>query len=72
MPRTRGGKTPPKPPSRGDARRFLTAYLKAQELHKEVHRLTKAFETNGTDTEITNRLETVDSLLEEIWQLMNS
>lgn len=52
------------------SRQFLHAYLKAQELHKSIHKLTKAFEEDSTDEQILKRLSDSESLLIEIKLLL--
>lgn len=39
-----------------DERRYLKAYLRAQDAHRAVHKLTKAFETDASDEEIQRQL----------------
>lgn len=52
------------------SRQFLHAYLKAQDLHRQVHKLTKAFEEDSTDEQILKRLTDAQALLTEILELM--
>jgi hypothetical protein len=60
------GETPASP----NPRRYLTAYLRSQDLHKQIHRLTKAFEEESTDAEIIRRLAEAQELLNAIQELM--
>lgn len=61
--RPRNGGTP-------DPRRHLTAYLQTQELHRQIHRCTRAFEEQSTDDEIKSRLIAAQALLEEILEIL--
>jgi len=52
-------------------RKVMRSYNKAQELHKAVHRLTKGFEEDATDEELTARINRVVELVKqllEIWK----
>jgi hypothetical protein len=60
------GRNAPEP----NPRRYLTAYLRTQDLHKQLHRCTKAFEENFTDAEILSRLHSAQSLLTEILEIL--
>lgn len=45
------------------ARDFLHAYLRSQDAHKELHKLTKAFETDATTDELKRQLAEVQRLI---------
>lgn len=66
MPTRKRGTRPASP----DPRRHLTAYLRSQDLHKQIHRVTKAFEENSTDEEILQRLTDAQALLDHILELL--
>lgn len=51
-------------------RRYLLAYLRSQDLHKQIHKLTKAFETDASDREIWRQLEESQDLLNQIKELL--
>ena len=52
-------------------RRHLRAYLRAQDLHRQIHRITKAFEQDATDEEIKRQVEQASTLLREMQFLLN-
>lgn len=52
------------------SRHFLWAYLKAQEAHKELHRLTKSFEEDLPDAVLEERLTRIEALLSEVRSLV--
>jgi hypothetical protein len=53
------------------ARDFLTAYLRTQEAHKAVHRLTRAFEAGATDDEIRRLATEARAAIAEVHQLIS-
>lgn len=57
-------------PASPNPRRYLTAYLRSQDLHKQIHKVTRAFEEDATDVEILRRLDEAQTLLDTILELM--
>lgn len=53
-------------------RRYLIAYLRAQDLHKQIHKLTKSFESDATDREIWRQLDESQDLFNQIKELLQS
>ncbi|MBD2089244.1 hypothetical protein H6F67_05190 [Microcoleus sp. FACHB-1515] len=52
-------------------RRHLRAYLRAQDLHRQIHKLTRAFEQDASDEEIKRQLEQASALLREVQSLLS-
>jgi len=52
------------------SRNHLHAYLRAQDLHRQIHKLTKAFESDASDAEILRQLKESQTLLNQITKLL--
>ena len=53
-------------------RDMLHAYLRSQEAHKELHKVTKSFEEDSSDEEILKRISAVQRLLNEAARLITN